>query len=459
MMRLALLALALLVTAGPAWAQGAGGERRFNQQLHDVRRQVQPHFRSIRGSFADLRAQGVNTSQWERQLNYAESLLNNMRWQGGGGGKGPGLQTINPFGDYLFHGVPVTPSDGRLVTRHLDPTGLAQRAEEWAKMLRDPYQLIARADEMAGDMRSVTEHLKTRQGAELEKFKKDLNNVLAMAAGISRDELKAADLGGGGRDLKPKALGDDTSDAPRLSGDTPMLLRDPFVDAGRAPGQPEARSVDNVYVPLPPPQISPMDACGGAVGCMAAAAAGEGVQWAQQKYWDARTWANDPMHREWLGDAAMIATAPMMLNDAVALASRAAVGAGGRAAGAMAAEGEGWLGLTFRGDARPPSMIFEEGFSARGTSTDLLAHALNNTRPPSAFVSTSASPDVAAGFGKNVYVVRPVNGINVNDVLGARSPYPWEAEIAVPWQISPRDIRGVTFPDKGYSIFNPNWRP
>ena len=115
--------------------------------------------------------------------------------------------------------------------------------------------------------------------------------------------------------------------------------------------------------------------------------------------------------------------------------------------------------FTFRGDTRSPEEIFNEGFTPRGTSTDLLAHALDNTNPPSAFVPTSGSFDVASSFANNVYVIRPVNGIDVNATLGAASPYPWEQEIAVFGRISPSNIRGVTKVDEGVSILNPYWNP
>lgn len=235
------IALALAVAVGPAWGQRAGGERQFNQQLNKVRQQVQPHFRDIRGQFANLRAQGINTSGWERQLNQAEAMLNNLRWQPGmGSGQGTGFQSINPFGDFLFSGVPITPAPGgKLVTRHLDPTGLAQRAEEWARALSDPYQLISRAHEMAGDLRAINEQLNARQGAERQKFLADLGQAMALAH-IEQRELKAADLGGGGRELKPKGVGEDTSGLPRLRGDTPMLLRDPFGEhSAKTGGQPD----------------------------------------------------------------------------------------------------------------------------------------------------------------------------------------------------------------------------
>jgi hypothetical protein len=116
--------------------------------------------------------------------------------------------------------------------------------------------------------------------------------------------------------------------------------------------------------------------------------------------------------------------------------------------------------LTYRGDPTPPDVAFNEGLSAKGSSEDLLAHANDSSNPPSAFISTSKSYDVAVGFNStNVYVVRPTGGIDVNAALGELSPFQNELEIAVPWQIHPGDIRAVTLPQEGVSILNPNWRP
>jgi hypothetical protein len=215
------LGLALSYPATLAWGQGAHGERQFYNQLNSVRNQVRPHFKQARGAMADLRRQGVNTSGWERQLNYVESQLNNMRWQGGGTGgrSGTGFQTINPFGDYLFHGVPIRSKDGKLVTRHLDPDGLAARAEEWARELRD-----------------FNKDLSGRQGAEKQKYLSDINEKLTQLAAITHERLQLASLGGGQplqpqtQELKPQTLGEELAVAslPKLEGDTPALLRDPF---------------------------------------------------------------------------------------------------------------------------------------------------------------------------------------------------------------------------------------
>ncbi|UBB93574.1 scabin-related ADP-ribosyltransferase [Xanthomonas oryzae] len=67
------------------------------------------------------------------------------------------------------------------------------------------------------------------------------------------------------------------------------------------------------------------------------------------------------------------------------------------------------FGFIFRGDARSPDVIFEEGLQPRGTNTDLYNYALQNE--PSVFVSTSKSPNVARDFvdmqgGGYVYTIR-----------------------------------------------------
>jgi hypothetical protein len=128
--------------------------------------------------------------------------------------------------------------------------------------------------------------------------------------------------------------------------------------------------------------------------------------------------------------------------------------------GTAASAAEGSLPkFTFRGDSRLEAEIFRDGFAPRGSSTDLLAHALDNTRPPSAFVPTSRSFDVASGFADSVYVLRPVNGIDVNRTLGSASPFPLEQEIAIFGKVPPSNIRAVTKPAQGISILNPGYEP
>jgi uncharacterized Zn-binding protein involved in type VI secretion len=115
--------------------------------------------------------------------------------------------------------------------------------------------------------------------------------------------------------------------------------------------------------------------------------------------------------------------------------------AGESAAGSAAARQD-----LYRGDGRSPDVIFNEGFQPRGTNTDVYRYAKHNE--PSIYIPTSVSQEVGAEFaqmqgGGYVYTIRGQPGINVNEVLGKQSPFPWEAEIAVPGPIKPQDIKGA----------------
>ncbi|MEL6822920.1 MAG: RHS repeat-associated core domain-containing protein, partial [Calditrichota bacterium] len=120
----------------------------------------------------------------------------------------------------------------------------------------------------------------------------------------------------------------------------------------------------------------------------------------------------------------------------------------------------------FRGDRRMPTEIFETGFAPRGESLDLLKHSRNNMKPPSNYVSTSTSPNIATKFaqeGNYVYVIRPQKGVDVNKTLGSKSPYPYEKEIAIPDGVKPEDIIGARKVGKdgkftGEFIKNPNYK-
>jgi hypothetical protein len=128
--------------------------------------------------------------------------------------------------------------------------------------------------------------------------------------------------------------------------------------------------------------------------------------------------------------------------------------------------------FTFRGDGRGPAFIFSDGFKGRGESTNVYAHAMDNTSPESIYVSTSSSKAVAKDFGTEfgmedgfLYTIRPdPKSVDVNAILGQNSPHKSEFELAIPFEILPRDIRAVTPLNAdgsyvGYSFLNPNWRP
>lgn len=81
-------------------------------------------------------------------------------------------------------------------------------------------------------------------------------------------------------------------------------------------------------------------------------------------------------------------------------------------------DGEG-IFYVFRGDRRSPS--FRRAHRGRGSSKDLYKHTINNTDPPSVFVSTSYDEFRAAEYSPNhIYVIRPMNGIDVNATFGGR---------------------------------------
>lgn len=101
--------------------------------------------------------------------------------------------------------------------------------------------------------------------------------------------------------------------------------------------------------------------------------------------------------------------------------------------------------FVFRGDSRPPDVIYREGFQPKGQSTDLYDYAKFNT--PSIFVGTTKSPTIAAedfaGSGAYVYTVRSLGGIDVNKVLGSTSPFAHELEVAIRGGVRPKNILGA----------------
>ncbi|KMJ45882.1 hypothetical protein AB204_06735 [Xenorhabdus khoisanae] len=106
--------------------------------------------------------------------------------------------------------------------------------------------------------------------------------------------------------------------------------------------------------------------------------------------------------------------------------------------------------ITYRGDTRSFTEIFDKGFETRGPSMDLYKHALDNLNPPSNFVSTTIDPSKTIGFATDygsksgyVYTMKTNNGIDVNKVLGSKSPYPGEAEIAIPGGVKSENILGA----------------
>ncbi|MBD2816830.1 hypothetical protein ID850_19375, partial [Xenorhabdus sp. Flor] len=123
--------------------------------------------------------------------------------------------------------------------------------------------------------------------------------------------------------------------------------------------------------------------------------------------------------------------------------------------------------ITYRGDTRSFTEIFEKGFETKGPSKDLLKHAWDNNNPPSDFVSTTIVPKetikFATKYGEKsgyMYTMKTNHGIDVNKTLGKDSPYPTEREIAMPGGVRSEDILGARAVNADgemwdYTILNP----
>lgn len=117
--------------------------------------------------------------------------------------------------------------------------------------------------------------------------------------------------------------------------------------------------------------------------------------------------------------------------------------------------------LLFRGDSRSPSNIFNEGFYSKGFDGGLHEHAAG-LLDESYYIGTSKSFSEASKFaGKDGYVYyidKPAGGLDVNSILGAKSPFPYEFEIAYPGNISSQHIIGASNMNTGIFTANPFFR-
>jgi hypothetical protein len=92
--------------------------------------------------------------------------------------------------------------------------------------------------------------------------------------------------------------------------------------------------------------------------------------------------------------------------------------------------------FTFRGDNRPPHVIFQQGFQPKGNNPSLYQHVFHNPKD-SNYVSTSKKEDVSrlefTKPGGWVYSVAPgPGGRDVNARFGNHHQYAHEREISVP---------------------------
>ena len=119
----------------------------------------------------------------------------------------------------------------------------------------------------------------------------------------------------------------------------------------------------------------------------------------------------------------------------------------------------------YRGDRSSvtPDIVFNNGFTPKGTHDDPLLHTMSNTTAGN-FVSTTASKDIAIDFaGKNgyVYVIETDNYININETYGNMARYPEQVEFTIPGGINASEVVGA-YELKGGNIVgdfipNPNY--
>ncbi len=103
--------------------------------------------------------------------------------------------------------------------------------------------------------------------------------------------------------------------------------------------------------------------------------------------------------------------------------------------------------ILYRGERSSvdPDTVFKNGFQPKGTGTDLEQHVTSNTTAGN-FISTSSSEKIADDFaGKNgyVYEIETSSYVDVNEILGSKSPYPEQMEFAIPGGVSSEQIKGA----------------
>jgi hypothetical protein len=269
------------------------------------------------------------------------------------------FHSIDPFGDFLFHGVPIYRSEGGpLIIRHLDPNGLAARAEAWGKALEGAQERAQAAwEKIQGETEGPIGHstpanqagLQNTAGAnepgtgaggtggtpanpELATGNDAVPNQLSQQpagqaqAPTTTGQAGQPDLGDGTLRHRTGAFG--TREVTGVPGpefnsspfDTKVVdLRDRLTDIPRIPGStPQPGRIGNIPVTqgtkvpmdrvvVSPPTILPKSAISVAANNVA------------DKYYDFLAWYNDPMHRDWVNDAILIGTMPALFKDLLAL--------------------------------------------------------------------------------------------------------------------------------------------
>lgn len=293
------------------------------------------------------------------------------------------FQSIDPFGDFLFHGVPIyRPEGGPLIVRHLDPDGLAARADEWGKALEGAEERAqalwtkvqaqppAESPGAIGHTTPANQAgLQNPTGANEPGTGTGGSGTMPGNTGESISSGGQPDVSGGtqtgnstvpnqapqqpgqvqspgtGGQSGPSGTGEGTLHyrtgafgtrevsgipGPEFSSspfDSKVVdLRKRLSDIPHLPGTvPRTGPVGNIPVVQAPKVpmarvVVPPPTPGAQIGKGMADATKDAVsQWVFER----KVWLNDPMHRGWVNDAFLIATMPLLFSDILALAPRA----------------------------------------------------------------------------------------------------------------------------------------
>ena len=121
--------------------------------------------------------------------------------------------------------------------------------------------------------------------------------------------------------------------------------------------------------------------------------------------------------------------------------------------------------ILYRGDraSASPDIIFENGFTPKGTHNDALLHTKSNATAGN-FISTTSEQAIATDFaGRNgyVYVIKTNNYVDINSTYGANAYFPEQMEFSIPGGIKPSEILGAYRKQSGVLvkdlISNPNF--
>lgn len=249
------LALAVGVLCAPRAGEGAATYNR--SQLNSL-------FNQAYGNCNQLRSMGYNPSQIESRLRWAQQQLNNY-WANPTGGfsnfprtpyDNKELQTINPFGDYLFDGVKIRSHGGKLQTRSMDPMGLVARAQDWAKQLHS----ITQKAESGGGSGAFNQNVKDAlaflgggsgplaAGSLGQQASSQIGALSGSLGGGANSGLRDSPIsqGQGGQFQNPFAGDSSVVDLRGSKTLTPSLLRGPNDPPDTPPGQASSKSA-----PLP----------------------------------------------------------------------------------------------------------------------------------------------------------------------------------------------------------------